>query len=183
MCIFLFKLIISICKCFCHIDDFTVCLWCLNRIQYVENQMWWKFELPYLVTTPHVIFVDCDLVAIIYWDFLSSIPITLGVQENTHNFVLLCCSFLWRHFYYKLVCNLGFKVRFQRCSRKGGHENGNKYGTITPNGNTQHFVSNMWNIFLNTFCCLHVYVIYFHSFVCFISKSIVFNNQISIVFF
>ncbi|CAM6017683.1 unnamed protein product [Sphagnum balticum] len=64
-------------------------------------------------------------------------------DENTHNFVWLCCSFLGRRPYYKLVCNLGFKVRFQRCSRKGGHENGSEYGTITPNGNTQHFVSNM----------------------------------------
>jgi len=26
MCIFLFKLEFSICKCFCHIDDFTICL-------------------------------------------------------------------------------------------------------------------------------------------------------------
>ncbi len=26
---------------------------------------------------------------------------------------------LWCHLYYKIVCNLGFKVRFQRCSRKG----------------------------------------------------------------
>jgi len=41
------------------------------------------------------------------------------------------------------VCNLGFKVRFQRCSRKGGHGNGSKYGKNIPNGNTQHFVSNM----------------------------------------
>jgi hypothetical protein len=78
---------------------------------------WWFHH-----TTPHVIFVDCDLVA------------------NTHNFVLFCCSFLWCHFYYKLVCNMGFKTRFQGCSRKGGHENKNHYGTITPNGNTQHFI-------------------------------------------
>jgi hypothetical protein len=105
------------------------------------------------------------------------------IREYTqleHN-VRLCCSFLWRCPYYKLVCNLGFKVRFQRCSRKGGHENGSKYGTITPKGNTQHFVSSMWNILLNTFCCSHVYVIYLHSFVCFISRSMVFKNQISIV--
>jgi len=79
MCIFLFKLTISICKCFCHIDDFTIYLWRLNIIQYVENKMWWKIELPYLTTIPHVIFVDCDLVAIIYWQSPSSIPITLGV--------------------------------------------------------------------------------------------------------
>ncbi len=31
MCILLFKLEILICKCFCHIDDFTICLWHLNR--------------------------------------------------------------------------------------------------------------------------------------------------------
>jgi hypothetical protein len=79
MCIFFFKLTISICKYFCHIDDFTICLWRLNIIQYVENKMWWKIEPPYLATTPHVIFVDCDLVVIIYWQSLSSIPITLGV--------------------------------------------------------------------------------------------------------
>jgi len=41
------------------------------------------------------------------------------------------------------MCKLGFNVRFQKCSRKGGHENGIEYGTIIPNGNTQHFVSNM----------------------------------------
>ncbi len=181
MCIFLFKLTISTYKCFCHIDDFTICLWRLNKIQYVQNQMWWKNEPPYLAITPHVIFVDCDLVAIIYWQYLSSIPITHGIEENTYNFVSLYCSFLWHHLYYKLVCNLGFKVRFQWCSRKGGHGNGSKYGIIIHNGNTQHFVSNMWNILLHTFCCLHVYVIYFHSFVCFISRSMVFKNQISIV--
>jgi len=67
MCIFLFKLEILICNFFCHIDDFTICLWHLNKIQYVENQMWWKNETPYLATTPHVISVDCDLIAIIYW--------------------------------------------------------------------------------------------------------------------
>jgi hypothetical protein len=39
MCIFLFKLVILICQCFYHIDDFTICLWHLNKIQYVENQM------------------------------------------------------------------------------------------------------------------------------------------------
>jgi hypothetical protein len=43
-------------------------------------------------------------------------------------------------FYFKLVCNLGFKTKFQGCSRKGGHENRSEYGTITPNGNTQHFI-------------------------------------------
>jgi hypothetical protein len=43
--------------------------------------------------------------------------------------------------------------------------------------------SNMWNILLNTFCCLHVHVIYFHSFVCFVSRSMVFENQFSIVLF
>jgi len=79
MCIFLFKLTILICKRFCHVDDFNICLWHLNRIQYVENQIWWKNESPYLATTPHVIFVDCDLVVIIYWQPLSSIPITLDV--------------------------------------------------------------------------------------------------------
>ncbi len=65
MCIFLFKLAILICKCFCHIDDFTICLtfeW--NTICRKSNVM--KNEPPYLATTPHVIFVDCDLVAIIY---------------------------------------------------------------------------------------------------------------------
>jgi hypothetical protein len=96
---------------------------------------------------------------------------------------MLCCSLFWCHLYYKLVWNLGFKFRFQRCSRKGGHENGSEYGIITPNINTQHFVSNMWNIFLNTFCCLHVYVIYFYWFACFISRSMVFKNQILIVLF
>jgi len=64
---------------FCHIDDFTICLWHLNRIQHVENQMWWKNEPPYLATTPHVIFVDYDLVAIIYSQPLLSMFITLGV--------------------------------------------------------------------------------------------------------
>jgi hypothetical protein len=43
--------------------------------------------------------------------------------------------------------------------------------------------ANGWNTLLNTFCCLHVYVIYFHSFVCFVSRSMVFNNQISTVLF
>ncbi len=50
-------------------------------------------------------------------------------------------SFLWcPSLLKKLVCNLGFKFRFQACSRKGGHENRSQYGTITPNGNTQHFI-------------------------------------------
>jgi hypothetical protein len=79
MCIFLFKLANWICRHFCHIDDFTICLWHLNTIQYVKNQMWWKYEPPYLAFTPHVIFVGCDLVAIIYWQPLSNIPITLDV--------------------------------------------------------------------------------------------------------
>jgi hypothetical protein len=78
MCIFLFKLTISICKYFCHIDDFTICLWRMNTI-HVENKMWWKNEPPYLATTSHVIFVDCDLIAIIYWQIFSSILITFGV--------------------------------------------------------------------------------------------------------
>jgi hypothetical protein len=79
MCIFLFKLTISICKGFCRIDEFTICLWRLNKIWYVENKMWWKIEAPYLATSPPVIFVDCDLIVIIYWQSLSSIPITFGV--------------------------------------------------------------------------------------------------------
>jgi hypothetical protein len=79
MCIFLFKLEILICKFFCHIDDFTICLWHLNRIQYVENQMWWTNEPSYLATIPDVIFVDYDLVAIIYGQPFSSMLITLGV--------------------------------------------------------------------------------------------------------
>jgi len=79
MRIFLFKLAILICNFFCHIDDFTICLWHLNRIQHVENQMSWKNEPPYLTTTPHVIFVDCDLVAIIYGQPLLSMHVTLGV--------------------------------------------------------------------------------------------------------
>jgi len=37
---------ISNCKCFCHVNDFTICLWRLNIIQYVKNQMWWKNEPP-----------------------------------------------------------------------------------------------------------------------------------------
>jgi hypothetical protein len=41
----------------------------------------------------------------------------------------------------------------------------------------------MWNIFFNIFCYLHVYVIYFCSFVCFVSRSMVFKNQFSIVLF
>jgi hypothetical protein len=76
MCIFLFKLAILISKYFCHIDVFTICLWHLNGIQYVKNQMWWKNEPPYFATTPHVIFVDCHLVAIIYWRPLLNMPIT-----------------------------------------------------------------------------------------------------------
>ncbi len=79
MRIFLFKLTILICNFFCHIDDFTICLWHLNKIQHVKNEMSWKNEPPYLATTPHVIFVDCDLVAIIYGQPLLSMPITLGV--------------------------------------------------------------------------------------------------------
>jgi hypothetical protein len=79
MCIFLFKLVISISKCFCHVDGFIICLWRLNRIQCVENKMWWENEPPYFVTTLNVIFVNCHLVAIVYWQSLSSIPITLGV--------------------------------------------------------------------------------------------------------
>jgi len=79
MCIISFKLEILICNLFCHINDFTICLWHLNRIQHVENQMSWKNELPYFATTPHVIFVDCDLVAIIYGKPLLSMPITFGV--------------------------------------------------------------------------------------------------------
>jgi len=114
MCILLFKLAILICKCFCPIDDFTICLWHLNGIQYVENQMWWKNEPPYLVTTPRVIFVDCDLVAIIYWQPFINMVRSLPIETP----------------------NISF--------------------------------SNMWNILLNTFCCLHVYVIYFYLFVCFL---------------
>jgi len=79
MCIISFKLEILICNLFCHINDFTICLWHLNRIQHVENQMSWKNEPPYFATTPHVIFVDCDLVAIIYGKPLLSMPITFGV--------------------------------------------------------------------------------------------------------
>jgi hypothetical protein len=75
----LFKLAILICNLFCHVDDFTICLWHLNKIQHVENQMSWKNEPPYLATTPHVIFVDYDLVVIIYGQPLLSMPITLGV--------------------------------------------------------------------------------------------------------
>jgi hypothetical protein len=52
--------------------------------KYVKNKMLWKNEPPYLATTSQVIFMDCDLVAIIYWQSLLSITITLGVLENTH---------------------------------------------------------------------------------------------------
>jgi hypothetical protein len=119
-----------------------------------------KNEPPYLATTLHVIFVDCDLVAIIYWQPLSSVPITLDVWENTLNFVSLCCSFLWCHLYYKLVCNLGFKTRFRGCSRKGGHENRSQHSTITPNGNIQHFifkhVKHTFEYILLSTCLCHI---------------------------
>jgi hypothetical protein len=148
---------------FLSLDGFTICLWCLNRIQYLENKMWWENEPPYLATTPHVIFVNCHLVAIIYWWSLLSIPITLGVYENTHNFVRFCCSFLRGRPYYKLVCNLGFKVRFQRCSRKGGHEmEANMVQSLpmeTPNISFQTCETNFWIHFVvymfMLFICIH----------------------------
>jgi hypothetical protein len=51
--------------------------------------MWWKNQPPSLATTPHVIFVDCDLVAIIYWQSFLSIPITLAYRI-IHT-TLSCC--------------------------------------------------------------------------------------------
>jgi len=38
---------------------------------------------------------------------------------------------------------MGFKTRFQGCSRKGGHENKNHYGTITPTETPNISFSNM----------------------------------------
>jgi hypothetical protein len=170
---------------FLSLHDFTICLWCLNTIQYVENKMSWKkwTTLSCNYPTYHLcgLWFSCNNLLTIFFEHTHH---SWHIGEYTQlcpivSFIFVMSSLLFC--VVPLVCNLGFKVRFQKCSRKGGHENGSEYGTIIPNGNTQHFVSNMWNILLNTFCCLHVYVIYFHSFVCFVSRSMIFKNQISIV--
>jgi hypothetical protein len=59
---------------------------------------------------------------------------------NTHIFVLLCCSFLWHHLYYKLVCTWGLKLGSKQVQGKRWAWNRSQFGTITPNGNTRHFI-------------------------------------------
>jgi hypothetical protein len=43
----------------------------------------------------------------------------------------------------KLCATWGLKLDSKDVQGRVGHENGSEYGTITPNGNTQHFISNM----------------------------------------
>jgi hypothetical protein len=155
LCAFLFKLAILICKCFWRICYFTIFLWQLNKIQYVENKMWWKNEPPYLATTPHVIFVDCHcVVPSCDTIFTTNWCATWGLKLDSKD----------------VQGRVGLKIEANMIQ---------SLPMETPNIS----FSNMWNILLNTFCCLHVHVIYFHSFVCFVSRSMVFENQFSIVLF
>jgi len=42
-----------------------------------------------------------------------------------------------------LCATWGLKLDSKDVQGRVGHENGSEYGTITHNGNTQHFISNM----------------------------------------
>ncbi len=105
-------------------------------------------------------------------------------ERLMHSFALLCCFFfvmpsLLKNWFATWGLKLDSKDAQGRVGMKIEVNMVQSLPMETPNIS----FSNMRNIFLNTFCYLHVYVIYFCSFVCFVSRSMVFKNQFSIVLF
>jgi len=124
-------------------------------------------------TTPHVIFMDCDLVAIIYCNLFRAYLSPL-VYRRIHT-TLSCCivPFCNAIFTTNWFATWGLKLDSKDVQGRVGMNIKANILQSLPMETLNISFSNMWNILLNTFCCLHVYVIYFHSFVCFVSRSMV----------
>ncbi len=142
------------------------------------HQNHWKLQKPFSTTTTTIIYT-LKAKSFLYQKLQTRIH-----ERLMHNFALLCCFFfvmpsLLKNWFATWGLKLDSKDAQGRVGMKIEVNMVQSLPMETPNIS----FSNMRNIFLNTFCYLHVYVIYFCSFVCFVSRSMVFKNQFSIVLF